>query len=98
MDFVTFLATHLFGKKGTEINPQGQTTGATKGVWNDSDKRAGKQYINSAPPIQLSSKVAEISGVPMNAPKFGGLSNRLADNRARQLGLLRNKRLKGLIT
>lgn len=98
MDFITMFATHLFGSGGTEINPQGQTTGATKGVWNDANKTAGKQYINSAPPIQLQSKVAEISGVPMNAPKFGGLRSRLADNRQRQLGLIRNKRLKGLLT
>mgnify|MGYP001169771777 FL=1 len=91
MDFITMMATHLFGKKGSA------GTGATKGVLNDDDKQ-GKKYINSAPPIQLSSKVAEISGVPMTAPKFGGLRTRLADNRARQLGLLRNKRLKGLIT
>lgn len=98
MDFVTFLATHFFGKKGTEINPQGQTTGATKGVWNDADKSAGKQYIKSAPPIQLNSKVAEITGMPMKPPRFGGLRNRLADNRTRQLGLIRNKRLKGLLT
>jgi hypothetical protein len=98
MDFVTFLATHFFGSGGTEINPQGQKVGATKGVWNDANKSAGKQYIKSAPPIQLQSKVAEISGVPMNAPKFGGLKSRLADNRQRQLGLIRNKRLKGLLT
>ncbi len=96
MDFVTMMATHLFGKKGTQINPNGQTVGATKGVLNDDDKQ-GKKYINSALPIQLSSRVAEISGVPMTAPKFGGLRTRLADNRARQLGLLRNKRLKGLL-
>ena len=98
MDFITMFATHLFGKKGTEINPQGQTVGATKGVWNDGNKSAGKQYINSAPAIRLNSQIAEISGVPMNAPKFGGLRTRLADNRTRQLGLIRNKRLKGLLT
>lgn len=97
MDWVTKMSTYLFGKKGTEINPQGQTTGATKGVWND-DVKAGRQYINSAPAIRLNSQIAEISGVPMSARKFGGLRNRLADNRARQLGLLRNKRLKGLLT
>ena len=87
MDFITFMATHLFGS--------GQ--GGTKGKLNDENKE-GKKYINSAPPIQLQSKVAEISGVPMNAPKFGGLRSRLADNRQRQLGLIRNKRLKGLLT
>ena len=92
MDFITMMATHLFGKKGSA------GTGATKGVWNDADKSAGKQYIKSAPPIQLNSRVAEITGMPMNAPKFGGLRNRLADNRTRQLGLIRNKRLKGLLT
>lgn len=79
------------------MNPNGQTTGATKGILND-DVKAGRQYVNSAPAIRLNSQIAEISGVPMNAPKFGGLRNRLADNRARQLGLLRNKRLKGLLT
>lgn len=87
MDFITFMATHLFGS--------GQD--GTKGKLNDENKE-GKKYINSAPPIQLQSKVAEISGVPMNAPKFGGLRSRLADNRQRQLGLIRNKRLKGLLT
>lgn len=81
------MATHLFGS--------GQD--GTKGKLNDENKE-GKKYINSAPPIQLQSKVAEISGVPMNAPKFGGLRSRLADNRQRQLGLIRNKRLKGLLT
>jgi hypothetical protein len=97
MDFITMFATHLFGNKGTQINPQGQTVGATKGAFNDADKQ-GKKYINSAPPIQLNSRVAEITGMPMKAPRFGGLRNRLADNRTRQLGLIRNKRLKGLLT
>jgi hypothetical protein len=91
MDFITMMATHLFGKKGSA------GTGATKGVLNDADKQ-GKKYINSAPPIQLNSKVAEITGMPMKPPRFGGLRNRLADNRTRQLGLIRNKRLKGLLT
>ena len=97
MDFVTMMATHLFGKKGTQLKPNSSPTGATKGILND-DVKAGRQYINSAPAIRLNSQIAEISGVPMSARKFGGLRNRIADNRARQLGLLRNTRLKGLLT
>ena len=45
MDFVTMMATHLFGKKGTQMNPNGQTTGATKGILND-DVKAGRADCN----------------------------------------------------
>ena len=98
MDFYTELATYLYGKKGTEINPNGETIGATKGVWNDDDKSAGRQYINSAPMVRLNSQVGEITGMPIRPPQYGMLANRLGKNREREMGLLRlNPNLRGLL-
>lgn len=97
MSFYTDLATYLYGTKGTEINPNGQTVGATKGVLNDDDKQ-GKKYINSAPMMRLNSQVQEITGMPIRPPQYGMLANRLAKNRERQMGLLKmNPNLRGLL-
>ena len=97
MDFYTELATYLFGKKGTEINPNGETIGATKGVLND-DNKQGKKYINSAPMVRLNSQIGEITGMPIRPPQYGMLANRLGKNREREMGLLRlNPNLRGLL-
>tara|TARA_B100000035_G_scaffold99524_1_gene84474 strand:+ start:772 stop:1068 length:297 start_codon:yes stop_codon:yes gene_type:complete len=97
MDFYTELATYLFGKKGTEMNPNGQTIGATKGVLND-DNKQGKKYINSAPMVRLNSQIGEITGMPIRPPQYGMLANRLGKNREREMGLLRlNPNLRGLL-
>jgi len=53
------------------------------------------QVMNLAPDVRLNSRVAEING--MSAPTNFGLRDRLMANRKRQFGLLRNKRLKGLL-
>ena len=87
MDFITLMATKLFGDK----------TKATKGQLNDDDKQ-GKKYINSAPELRLSSQVQEITGMPIRPPQYGMLANRLAKNRERQMGLLKmNPNLRGLL-
>jgi len=97
MDFYTELATYLFGKKGTEMNPNGETIGATKGVLND-DNKQGKKYINSAPMVRLNSQIGEITGMPIRPPQYGMLANRLGKNREREMGLLRlNPNLRGLL-
>ena len=88
MDFFTKMATILYGDK-----KQG-----TKGKWNDGVNE-GKQYMNMADNPMLRSQVAEITGMPIRPPQYGMLANRIARNKERQLGLLKqNPKLRGLLS
>jgi len=97
MDFWTMMATHFFGNKGTEVNPQGQITGATKGVWNDSDKSAGKQYIRSGSTSTGAYRPSEMSGMGFSGANQQ-IRKRLEEQRQRQYGLITNKKIRGLLS
>jgi len=88
MDFFTKMATILYGNK-----QQG-----TKGKLNDGVNE-GKEYMNMADNPMLRSQVAEITGMPIRPPQYGMLANRIARNKERQLGLLKqNPKLRGLLS
>lgn len=68
-----------------------------KGQKSNTGKYGQGSYMNLAPNLNLNSVVQEIGGMPIRPPQYGRLANRVNQNRARQFGLLRNERLKGLL-
>ncbi len=71
-----------------------------KGMWKEPDKKAlyGQgAFMNLSQRPTIDTRVAEMNSLNVPQIQFGGLRDRIGRNRARQFGLLRNKRLKGLL-